>query len=341
GTCHSTFFLHFYLGASLGWIIVKITKPPEHLKGIVVANCCSGNLGNLLFIVIPAMCQEKGSPFGEPKACKVYGTAYASFSMALGSIFIWTYAYSLVRSASHIQEENEIESGIEGKIPNIDYLNAGEKSSLLQTVQIVPEVPSSGGNSLTRPRSGSSIIGVSSLPKDFNQEVGMSNLIPFMLWTTKWHCFPLLRSQACFRDLFGKVLRYTEETRQLILEELKAPPTVGVIAGFLVGAIPQAKALIVDESSPLRVIQDSVSLVGDAAIPSIILILGGNLVQGLRSSSLRSVIVILVICVRFVLLPVIGIFVVKGASYLGALPEDPLYHFVMMLQFTVPPAMNI
>lgn len=52
-------------------------------------------------------------------------------------------------------------------------------------------------------------------------------------------------------------------------------------------------------------------------------------------------IIISVICVKFVLLPVIGIFVVRGASYIGALPADPLYHFVLMIQFTVPPAMNI
>lgn len=319
-------FLTFFFGATLGWIIVKLTKPPEHLKGIIIANCCAGNLGNLLVIIIPAMCDEKGSPFGEPSVCRTYGIAYASFSMALGSIFIWTYAYSLVRSSSHIHEEHEIESGREEKVPNIDYLNVGEKSGLLKTVRIAPEVQSPRGNPLSRSQSACSMIRVSSLPRDFNQEV--------VLLSSP-------EKPSYFHNIVGKVLEYTKDTRQLILEELKAPPTVGVIAGFIVGAVPQVKNLFVGENSPLRVINDSISLLGQGAIPAIILILGGNLVKGLKSSSLRTIIIVLIVCVRYVLLPVIGIFVVKGASYVGALPNDPLYHFVMMIQFTVPPAMNI
>uniref|UniRef100_A0A0D6R174 Auxin efflux carrier component n=1 Tax=Araucaria cunninghamii TaxID=56994 RepID=A0A0D6R174_ARACU len=310
-------FLTFLFGASLGWIIVKITKPPEHLNGIIVANCCAGNLGNLLLIVIPAICHEKGSPFGEPSVCRVNATAYASFSMALGSIFIWSYGYSLVRSSSQIHEEEEIESGHEEKIPNIDYLDGGQKANLLRSVLSCGQ--------LTHSQSSCSMTRVSSLPKDFSQQVVVS----------------CTEKPSCFRNCLGSIEEHVKEIGHLLLDELKAPPTLGVIAGFIVGAIPQAKALFVGESSPLRVIQDSISLLGEGTIPSIILVMGGNLIEGLKSSGLRPVIVVSVICVKFVLLPVIGIFVVKGASYLGMLPADPLYHFVMMIQFTVPPAMNI
>lgn len=62
---------------------------------------------------------------------------------------------------------------------------------------------------------------------------------------------------------------------------------------------------------------------------------------GLRSGKLKPVVIISVILVRYVLLPPIGVAVVKLAAYLGFLPQDPLYHFVLMIQFTVPPAMNI
>jgi len=306
-------FLTFFFGAILGWIIVKITKPPEYLNGIVVANCCAGNMGNLLIIVVPALCQERGSPFGEPSVCKVNGTAYASFSMALGSIFIWTYAYNLIRSASQIHEKKELENGIHEKIPNIDYSNAGETSKLLTTIQIIPEVPSSGGD----------------YPSDEQKASGM------VVFNSS------SESPSCFQASLRKVKHYMSETANLILEELKTPPTIGVIAGFTVGAIPQAKALLVGVSSPLRVIQDSISLLGDGTIPGIILVMGGNLVKGLRSSKLRPVIIVSVLCVKLVLLPLIGIFVVKGASNLGLLPEDPLYQFVLMIQYTVPPAMNI
>lgn len=47
--------------------------------------------------------------------------------------------------------------------------------------------------------------------------------------------------------------------------------------------------------------------------------------------------IIAVVCVRYVLLPFIGIGVVKAASSLGFLPSDPLYHYVLMIQFALPP----
>lgn len=62
---------------------------------------------------------------------------------------------------------------------------------------------------------------------------------------------------------------------------------------------------------------------------------------GLRSSTLKPLIIIAVVCVRFIALPAIGIWIVKAASSLGFLPSDPLYHYVLMVQFTLPPAMNI
>eukprot|EP00253_Pinus_taeda_P030513 PITA_30513 len=306
-------FLTFFIGAILGWIIVKITKPPEYLNGIVVANCCGGNMGNLLIVVVPALCHERESPFGEPGICKLNGTTYVSLSMAIGSIFTWTYTYNLIRSASLINEMKELENGLHENIPNINYLNAGETSKLLQRIVIIPAVPSSGGD----------------YPSDKPKANGM----------VVFHSSD--ENPSCFKSFLRKGKHYMNETANLILEELKAPPTIGVVAGFIVGAIPQAKALLVGVSSPLRVIQDSISLLGDGTIPGITLVLGGNLVKGLSSSKLRPVVIVLVICVKLVLLPLIGIFVVTGASDLGLLPEDPLYHFVLMIQYAVPPAMNI
>lgn len=34
-------------------------------------------------IIIPAVCKEKGSPFGSPDTCHTYGLAYVSLSMAV------------------------------------------------------------------------------------------------------------------------------------------------------------------------------------------------------------------------------------------------------------------
>lgn len=43
----------------------------------------TGNLGNILIIIIPAVCKEKGTPFGDADVCSTYAMAYASLSMAV------------------------------------------------------------------------------------------------------------------------------------------------------------------------------------------------------------------------------------------------------------------
>lgn len=62
---------------------------------------------------------------------------------------------------------------------------------------------------------------------------------------------------------------------------------------------------------------------------------------GLRSSAVKPVVVLGIVCVRYIILPIIGIGIVLAAARLGFLPADPLFQYVLMLQFTLPPAMNI
>lgn len=95
----------FLIGGILGWIVVRILRPPRHLEGLVIATCSagnvvfclchvpskqflliwsripSGNMGNLLWIIIPAICEQDGNPFGNNKVSGARGLA--SFSMAV------------------------------------------------------------------------------------------------------------------------------------------------------------------------------------------------------------------------------------------------------------------
>lgn len=48
-----------------------------------------------------------------------------------------------------------------------------------------------------------------------------------------------------------------------------------------------------------------------------------------------------VVVVRYVLLPLVGTVLVKAAVRYGVIRPDPLYQFVLLLQYAVPPAMNI
>lgn len=115
----------------------------------------------------------------------------------------------------------------------------------------------------------------------------------------------------------------------------------------------------------------------DGAIPAVTLIMGGNLLRGnnwsfysdlatlahfvlplsffflsyqevnchcssgLKGSGIQKSIILGVVVARYIALPLIGIVIVKGALRFGFVHENPLYQFVLLLQFAVPPAINI
>ncbi|XP_076945386.1 protein PIN-LIKES 7-like [Bidens hawaiensis] len=295
--------LTFLCGGMLGWVATKIIRPKPHLEGLLIAMCSTGNLGNILLIIVPAICTQGGSPFGEHSICKSKGLSYSSFSMALGSLYIWTYTFQLLKSSSlRYTAMKEIEDSTQE--PNEDS-DANAKSQEYIDV-VVPLSYSTSDDTQTEPVN---TLHEGLLSKDEKEDRSLSRKLKDMLHS--------------------------------VLEELMAPPTLGSIVGLIFGATPWLKNLVIGDDAPLRVIQDSVTLLGDGTIPCITLILGGNLVQGLRRASIKPVIIITMICVRYIILPMVGILVVKAATHLGILPADPLFSFVLLIQYTVPPAMNI
>ncbi|KAI4325400.1 hypothetical protein MLD38_030804 [Melastoma candidum] len=289
--------LTFLIGGVLGWIIVKLLKPSPHLEGVVIASCSAGNLGNLLLIIVPAICKEEGSPFGDKNACSMVGLSYASFSLALAGFFIWTYTYHLIKTSCMRFKAFQAEEA--SKLPNIDFDSKLEAPLLKGDRERIP----------VRVRT---IETIENKTESTSQTRGESSM-------------------------FGKVGGYLHQ----ILKELMSPPNVAAVLGFVFGAVTWLRHLIIGDNAPLRVLQESIKLLGDGAIPCITLILGGNLTSGFRSSKIKPTVVVGVIVVRYLISPAIGICVVKAAANLGLLPSDPLYHYVLMIQFTVPPAMNI
>ncbi|KAI3794432.1 hypothetical protein L1987_37064 [Smallanthus sonchifolius] len=271
--------LTFIIGSALGWVLILIAKPSQHLKGLVLGTCSAGNLGNLLLIIVPAVCKEKGTPFGDSDVCTVNGMAYASLSLAIGAVFIWSYVYNLVRVFSVDSGNNHTETMHEDV-----------------TVPLLP----------------------SSEPESSGPEEGKMKVM-----------------------LKAMKRRWGNFSNRVNLTAVFAPSTIGATFGFVIGTIAPIRNLLIGTEAPFRVIQDSASLVGEAAVPVMTLIVGGNLVKGLKGSAISIPLVLGIAAVRYIFLPLFGILVVKGAFYFGLVPADPLYRFVLLLQFALPPAMSI
>jgi auxin efflux carrier family protein len=64
-------------------------------------------------------------------------------------------------------------------------------------------------------------------------------------------------------------------------------------------------------------------------------------ITGLRKIEVKLSEILAIVFVRYVLLPVIGIGTVLSAAKLGLVPQSPLFQYVLLIQFTVPPGMSL
>ncbi|XP_062174650.1 protein PIN-LIKES 3-like isoform X2 [Alnus glutinosa] len=297
--------LTFLIGTALAWILIKITRTPQHLRGLVIGCCSAGNLGNLPLIIIPAVCGEENSPFGDSSVCSTDGEAYAALSMAVGSIYIWTFTYPIMRISASKTEEIVIDGS------SIRDNNSRETSHLYSEIDTEALLPSKGCPS---------------------SEEYMDQVEP----------------QSTGSEGKAKVTLLQKTTLQLKmlighidLKKLFAPSTIAVIIGFLVGLVSPIRKVLIGDDAPLRVIYSSVSLIGEAAIPCMTLIIGANLFRGLKSSGVGPLLILGIIAIRYIILPSLGIVIVKAAHRFGMVESDSLFQFTLMLQYALPPAMNV
>ncbi|KAA8514724.1 hypothetical protein F0562_017903 [Nyssa sinensis] len=221
----------FVIGSVLGWVVIQVTRTPQHLRGLVVGCCAAGNLGNMLLIIIPAVCKEKGSPFEAPDVCRTYGLAYASLSMAIGAVYLWSYVYNIVRiSSSQSSKDVEINHSV-GK--------SSRETSISQSG--IDEEPLLSSKECTLSKEHADQFAPPSTSFEGKPQVAVSCQI-------KQHLEMILRN--------------------INLKRLFAPSTTGAIVGFVVGLVPLIRKSVIGDAAPLRVMQDSASLLGEIHVKS-------------------------------------------------------------------------
>ncbi|XP_010052720.2 protein PIN-LIKES 3 isoform X1 [Eucalyptus grandis] len=299
--------LTFIIGSALAWVLIKLTRTPRHLQSLVIGCCAAGNLGNLLLIILPAVCTETNSPFGDSSTCSTYGEAYASLSMAIGAVYIWCYVYPLMRISAEKRAEETDPKDSTASLNADEVISGGLPEIITEPLLASEDSPS---------------------PMDCVSQEDEICQTRFE-GKTKILCLKKIRQHI------------TTITEHIDIKKLFAPSTIAVIIGFIIGVASPIRKLIIGDDAPLRVIYNATDLLGEAAIPCITLIIGANLLRGLKRSTVSPVVIIGVITIRYIALPLIGIGVVKAAHHFGMVGSDALYQFTLMLQFALPPAMNV
>ncbi|KAL2319910.1 hypothetical protein Fmac_028879 [Flemingia macrophylla] len=297
--------LTFVIGTILGLLVVKLTRVPRNLQGLVLGCCASGNLGNLPIIIVPAVCKQSGSPFGDVNVCYKNALAYASLSMALGSVYIWSYAYNLVRLYA----------------PKISNEIIADDRSMVNLVSSTTKTDSEN------PSTGLPI----AIADDRSQNENHVKHLEIQCTMRDGQIEEVPKKKTIMKQL--KTL-----LKKINLKVLFTPSTIGAIVGLMIGIVPQFRKLLIGDSAPLRVIEESVVMLGYACIPAMTLLVGANLIKGLNGLGKHFPLIVGVVVVRCFALPAIGVGMVKGVVRLGLIHPDPLYQFLLLLQFALPPA---
>jgi len=124
--------------------------------------------------------------------------------------------------------------------------------------------------------------------------------------------------------------------------QILSPPVCSVLCGITFGVVGPLRRTFVNPEAPLRALMDACELVGMAAIPCGLLILGANLADPeAKADGLPAKTILAVGFARLVLLPAVGCTLTLWLRRVGAIPQDPMFALVLMLEAAVPPATNL
>ncbi|KAH1086383.1 hypothetical protein GLYMA_07G113100v4 [Glycine max] len=297
--------LTYIAGTVLGWILIKTIRVPHHLHGLVLGCCAAGNLASLPLIVVPTICKDKNSPFGDEVVCHKNGLAYASLSMAIGYTYAWSITFNVVRIYSP-KISNEVK---------VDETTENSKSATENDPENLLKCPCGAlvmAEDIAKPNGGMD-------QPDFECKV------------------PNGQAKVPERLNIMKILAHKINNMKTLI----APSTMAAIMGLTIGVVPQFRKLLVADNALFHVVQDTITMLGDASVPAMVLLLGANLVKGLKGLGQQLPLIVGIIMVKFLALPAIGIGIVKGAAHFNLIHHDPLYQFVLLLQYALPPAIVV
>ncbi|KAK3195283.1 hypothetical protein Dsin_026593 [Dipteronia sinensis] len=208
--------LTFVIGSALAWILVKVTGTPQHLQGLLISCSSAGNLGNMLLIILPAICEENKSTFGDSSTCSTHGEAYASLSLAIQAIYVWSYVCFIMRTSAE-KGIKEINTSDSTSIINTSY-GTSQIFSEISTEALLPsnDHPSS---------------------EDHSDQVELP--------PTRFEGKMKLGSVQHLLELFSEKIN---------LKMVFAPSTIAAIVGFVIGIISPIRKVMIGDSATLCVI---------------------------------------------------------------------------------------
>uniref|UniRef100_A0A1J3CT10 Putative transporter C5D6.04 n=1 Tax=Noccaea caerulescens TaxID=107243 RepID=A0A1J3CT10_NOCCA len=317
------------IGSFIGYLVVLICRPPPEFTRFTIVMTAFGNTGNLLLAIVSSVCHTKNTPFGPN--CHSRGISYVSFAQWVAVILVYTVVYHMMEPPLEYYEVVEDEGGVE--IEEISSASAHDVSRPLLVEAEWPGIEEKETEHCKTPfiaRVFNSISSFSqaSLP-DFDLGGGDTGGGGESSSPRSMQCLAAPRV----------IRRMRVVAEQTPVKHILQPPTIASLLAIVVGSVPQLKKIVFGYDAPLSFITDSFNIMGNAMVPSVMLVLGGMLSEGPKESTLGLRTTIGICVARLLVLPLVGIGIVMSADKLGFISwEDPMFKFVLLLQYSTPSA---
>lgn len=309
------------IGCLLGYLVAKICKPPPQYFRFTIIATAFGNTGNLPLAIVGSVCHSSDNPFGPD--CYTTGVSYVSFSQWVAVLLVYTLVYHMMEPP--IEYFDVVDGGgeIQEQLPSNDLsrplLVEAEWPGMEDRETVHCKTPF-----IARVFTSVSTLSYSSIPDPDSLEEAPAPTSP--------------KSIRCLAEpRVVRKLRIVAE--QTPVRHVLQPPMFAILLAFIVGMVPPIKSVVYGKEAPLEFLTDSLNILAQAMVPSVMLILGGMLAEGPNESELGVRTTVGISVARLLVLPLLGTGVVYLADQLNFLiHDDRMYQFVLLLQYTTPSA---
>ncbi|CAF2195306.1 protein PIN-LIKES 2 [Brassica rapa] len=318
------------IGSFIGYLVVLVCRPPPEFTRVTIVMTAFGNTGNLLLAIVSSVCHSKNNPFGS--GCHSRGVSYVSFAQWVAVILVYTVVYHMMEPPLEYYEVVEDEGGVENlEIEEIAVANSNDVSRPLLVEAEWPGIEEKETEHCKTPFIARVFNSISSYSQTSFPEV------VDLMGETGGGESSSPRSLQCLAE--PRVIRRMRVVaEQTPVKHILQPPTIASLLAIVVGSVPQLKSIVFGYEAPLSFITDSLNIMASAMVPSVMLVLGGMLSEGPRESTLGLRTTVGITVARLLVLPLVGIGIVMSADKLGLISPDPMFKFVLLLQYSTPSA---
>lgn len=314
------------IGSFIGYLVVLVCRPPPEFTRVTIVMTAFGNTGNLLLAIVSSVCHSKNNPFGP--GCHSRGVSYVSFAQWVAVILVYTVVYHMMEPPLEYYEVVEGEGEIE-------EINVGS-NDVSRPLLVEAEWPGIEEKETEHCKTPFIARVFNSISSSYSQ-TSFPEVVDFMGVTGGESSSSSPRSLQCLAE--PRVIRRMRVVaEQTPVKHIMQPPTIASLLAIVVGSVPQLKKIVFGYEAPLSFITDSLNIMASAMVPSVMLVLGGMLSEGPRESTLGLRTTIGITVARLLVLPLVGIGIVMSADKLGLISPDPMFKFVLLLQYSTPSA---